>query len=362
MRLLIHPNDVLMFRESRQFDAGVDHLARSMLPFPQSIAGAIRSKILARADFSEDAKHLVGFEEEEPAFEVLGAFFWNGEELFRVPKDVGNSKNDAASSKDETQPFYIEPEEMRWGKRELTLFSGKSIHFKSENGFISRSPLVRYLRGELAEDELSSTIVKDEDVFKHEGRVGVGIGDTKTAEEHLFYKAEFLRLEKGVVVSVWLGEKGNDVSTYLGEEGLLKLGGEGRFASYTADNVHPLHELEAAWEKMSQTINERKRFKLYIATPTLLDKADDMCTWNIKDELKEKLDVKIIKVYPLMGRPQKLSGWSYVKRKPKPLRYAVPRGSIYFVKFGGTLGLSTPYLKLGELPKLGYGLTLVGVW
>ena len=46
MRILIEPNDVLLFRESKPFLAGEGHLARSVFPLPQAIAGAIRSKIL----------------------------------------------------------------------------------------------------------------------------------------------------------------------------------------------------------------------------------------------------------------------------------------------------------------------------
>jgi CRISPR-associated protein Cmr3 len=42
MKIIISPNDVLLFREAKQFDAGETHVARSILPAPQALAGAIR--------------------------------------------------------------------------------------------------------------------------------------------------------------------------------------------------------------------------------------------------------------------------------------------------------------------------------
>jgi len=62
------------------------------------------------------------------------------------------------------------------------------------------------------------------------------------------------------------------------------------------------------------------------------------------------------------GKPVIFSGWDFVTRKPKPTRYAVPAGSVYFVEFEGEVKLDMPYLKLGKLTKLGYGLCFMGVW
>jgi multidrug efflux pump subunit AcrB len=69
-----------------------------------------------------------------------------------------------------------------------------------------------------------------------------------------------------------------------------------------------------------------------------------------------------IKIYPLIGKPITFSGWDYANKSPKPSRYAIPPGSVYFVEFNGGFKPNKPYLKLGDLTRLGYGLCFVGVW
>jgi CRISPR-associated protein Cmr3 len=56
----------------------------------------------------------------------------------------------------------------------------------------------------------------------------------------------------------------------------------------------------------------------------------------------------------LIGKPYLISGWDYANNKPKGNRYGIPEGSVYFVKFEGEFNWAKPYLKFGELNKLGY--------
>jgi CRISPR-associated protein Cmr3 len=48
MQIFIEPSDVLLFRDGRPFSAGEGHRARSIFPpYPSTIQGVIRSKVLA---------------------------------------------------------------------------------------------------------------------------------------------------------------------------------------------------------------------------------------------------------------------------------------------------------------------------
>ena len=369
MKIIIEPNDVLMFRESKPYTAGESHLARSTLPLPQVVAGALRTAILVKGNFSDKACKLAGVIKEEgklipkePEFEVLGHFL-----LYKPSKDEKEQEYfptpfDVAKAKGIDGYFFVEPLPLdgsseRW--RGKFVFKGKTIHFGGVGGYLSYDDLIRYLKGELREDELEDAIRGD--LVKKESRVGIKLGNAKTTEEGYFYKAEFLRFSKGVKLSVWLN--GNDIKDSLGESGLIRLGGESRFARFTIIDENPLKDLKVAWNEIKEKINEKGRFKLYVATPLLIRSGDNY-TWDVKPILEEKLKkkIKIKNIYSLIGKPLTFSGWDYANNRPKPNRHAVPAGSVYFVEFDDNFELDKPYLKLGELTKLGYGLCFMGVW
>lgn len=330
MKVIIEPNDVLLFRELRYFEAGMDHVARSILPLPQTVAGAIRSKILAEQKFSQEAKDYVGYGKEESKNLVIdGVFLWDREEFFATPMDVVEFDD---------RKCFMKP-------KRIDEFGVEFFYPSAEpcGGFLKLNEIVRYLEGNLNIEN-----VKIVNILK-ERRVGISLKDTKTTEEHMLYTVEFLRIP---ALSVWT----NDLK-FLPKKGLLKLGGEGRFANYRIEDCNPFEIFEKKWERIRNEIS--KKFKLYVATPLLIENSGKY-TWNIKNEL-ESTGIKVKRIIPLVGKPVKVSGWDLANNKPKGVRYAVPAGSVYFVE-AEKLNLNKPYLKLGKMTKLGYGLCFVGVW
>jgi len=356
MKIIISPNDVLLFREAKTFDAGETHVARSILPVQQALAGAIRSKVLVNSDFSDDAKQVVGYKKEDPAFEIHGSFFHKQQDYFKAPLDI-------AKSKDEVGYFYIMPRELQWKKKDLALFVGKRLHFESVNGYLSHENMIKYLCGTLEEESLNlnNVVEGSEKLFKRENRVGIKLGSGKTTEEGYFYKVEFLRLNKGTKLSLWLGSGAADVEQRIGKRGILKLGGESRFAKYELKEEELLANFQKKWEGIKGAINRDKKFKLYIATPSLV-KESETYTWDVERIIKEKLELEGVNIYPLVGKPYLISGWDYADNKPKGNKYGIPEGSVYFIKFDGEFNWDMPYFKFGELNKLGYGLAFLGVW
>ncbi len=353
MRILIEPNDVLMFRESRPYTAGEGHLARSVYPLPQTVAGALRTAILIKNDFSNEACELAGVEKEngklvpkEPNFEVLGHFLFKDEEFFHTPLDVAKAKG--IDGYFLVKPLFLN----QWNR---FIFKGESIHFESVGGFIDYDSLVDYLKDGLSEDELEEVV--EQDLIVRESRVGIKLGNAKVTEEGFFYKAEFLRL---FGISVWIGKNGERLKELLGDKGLIGLGGESRFVRFEVKDENPVSKFEEVWDEIREKINNEKKFKLYVATPLLVKNGN--YTWDIRSVLESDLGINVKKVYPLIGKPLAFSGWDYANNKPKPNRYAVPSGSVYFVEFEGNVEVDRPYLKLGELTRLGFSLCFVGVW
>jgi len=360
VKIIIEPNDVLMFRESKLYTAGESHLARSTLPLPQAVAGALRTAILIKSNFSDEAKDLTGYKDEEPKFTILGHFLLykpskdeKGREYFPTPFDVAKAKG--IDGYFFVEPLPLDGSSEHW--RGKFVFKGRTIHFSSVDGYLSYDDLVRYLKGELREEELED-VIRD-DLVKKESRVGIKLGNAKTTEESYFYKAEFLRFSRDVKLSVWLN--GNEIKDSLGESGLIRLGGESRFARFTIIDEDPLKGLKVTWDEIKEKINENGRFKLYVATPLLI-RDNNIYVWDVKPILERELNMKIEKIYPLIGKPLTFSGWDYANNRPKPNRHAVPAGSVYFVEFDDNFELDKPYLKLGELTKLGYGLCFMEVW
>ena len=348
MRILLKPNDVLMFRESRSFTAGESYLARSTLPLPQTITGALRTAILLYSNFSDEAKELAGYKREEPGFEVIGSFLYDKQEYFPTPLDIVKAKG-------MEDYFLVKPLPLLTG----FIFKGRHIHFESVGGFISYDNFIEYLKGKLV-DGMLERLVKH-DLFFKESRVGIKLSDVKVTEERFFYKADFLRLGEEVKISVWI-ENGDEVMNYL-RNGLVRLGGESRFAELKIEERDSLESLRKEWNEITEVINEEKRFKLYVTTPVLI-KNREYFVWDIREKMEGQLknSLKISRIYPLIGKPIAFSGWDLANNKPKPMKYAVPQGSVYFIEFRGKVEMEKPYLKLGELNRLGFGLCFVGVW
>ena len=367
IRITIEPNDVLLFRDLKPFTAGEAHIARSTLPLPQTIAGALRTKILIENDFSEEAKEVVGYENRQwkasrrvysrCKFTIVGTFLSRRDrktkkdiELFPLPFDISTDQSG--------DYFYVKPHKLNaWGK---TIFKGKSIHFKKAEGFLEYSNIKKYLKGELKEEDLKSCIIKNIDVFSTESRIGIKLSDTKTTSEGMFFKSEFLRLKEGVKIVCWLegcsvenGEVDFNGIT-IPARGYLKVGGESRFVKYKAENINL--SLKDVYEKIKYS----KKVKLYIATPVLNKLENGKFSSNIANKLQNI--IKTGNLYHVTAKPLKVSGWDYANNSPRGLRYAIPAGSVYFAETKDSSMIHTGFIKIGESTELGYGLVLMGLW
>ncbi|MBF0529348.1 MAG: hypothetical protein HQK55_08775, partial [Deltaproteobacteria bacterium] len=190
-----------------------------------------------------------------------------------------------------------------------------------------------------------SLLLRRDKVFCPEVRTGIARSEAFTAAESMLYTIRHYRLDDdpknggpcGLLASIE-GDNG-----HLAKAGLLQLGGDFRAAEWT-----PVHNgQDGPWWKTNEDISrkdieENGRFKAYFITPALFQKG---CLPDMKgivvvdtdDGKRVTLDiptgngsVKFILKGACIGPSRPVGGWDVQNQRPKPLRRAVPEGSVYF--------------------------------
>ena len=251
-RIFVDPLDVLVFRNEKPFIAMENHVAKTGVISPFTFEGAFKSKLFFNGigkygleakffqrknegedEFIErineygngeilDLLSYIGYPDKKSKFVVNGVFFAkDGEymEYFPVPNDVMEGKNER---------IIVKPNEKissQISNSELTILTGKYMELEETDGFISFHELEKYLNG-----GVPNTI---KNPYYVERRTGIKIDwKKKKTEEKYFYTIEFIRLKRNWGFIVWC----DDPQNKLMEKGTIKLGGEGRAASYTKIN------------------------------------------------------------------------------------------------------------------------------
>jgi len=364
MRIIFNLYDVLFFKDSRPFNAGDAHLARTQ-PFvpPMTVTGAIRAALYSVN--GEKYSSLINVGEEEPGFEVKGVFWCREkgskneeknesnrkecEELFPLPRDIVSVKGDEG---DELTVLTVH--RPMHGYRVAT--ANGRIHFSETGGYLPERTLIEYLKGELDDvKDISAKVIPTGEVFKRETRVGIRLEGSKTTVEGLLYRTENLRPERDIKVVAWV-ENDPNLEEGLKKAGAIRLGGEGHFAFIDVKNENPWKEIE------NSVAVEGDCIRLYVATPLIIQ-TDSGYTWDIlklNEVVKELAGVgvqaELVKAF--VSKPVRIEGWDVVRKRPKKPRFAVLAGSVYYLKVKE--GKVNPVMKLGELQNLGYGLVFAG--
>lgn len=392
--IFIEPLDVLLFRESKPFTGGEDHLARSVFPPPPStVYAAIRSHLLSRrfgcfeafkdgTDIPSDLvseigspttfgtlelRRLLVARKREPAEAHQQAIAV--ELLYPMPSDV-------AVVKGTEQHVLLKPADGFPVKTNLLpglrhLWFTKDVPLEAATGWLTEKGMQRYLTDEpdtsnsffsggevIAGDQIGEVI------FAREERTGIARDRARrSVREGLLYSVEYLRLQKGV------GFFAEFVGTQLlPDSGLINLGGDRRPAHYQPAQVSVL-----ALDNIKQRIQEHRRFKLVLATPALF-KRGWRPTWIDEQTLEgSRSNVRVKLVAAALGKPVGIGGFDLVKQFPKPLHRFVPAGSVYFFELlegdaDGVIGtfheqsVSESLETLPETARQGFGHSVIGAW
>jgi CRISPR-associated protein Cmr3 len=141
------------------------------------------------------------------------------------------------------------------------------------------------------------------------------------------------------------------------------MGGESKAAYYEAIG----EEVNRMDDEIVRRVKDTRRFKLYLATPSLFERGwlprfvDENSLKGEKGSLKFKL------VAAAVGRYQPIGGWDLAKNQPKPICRFVPAGSVYFFELldGNPEEIFEKFnwqAISDRDAEVGFGLTLVGGW
>lgn len=371
--IFLDPCDVLLFRDGRPFDA--TNRVLSGLPAPQTVAGAIRTALLNESGFSFSKLrgyqgHIVDrLRDAGAAPDILDAQFrgpWfarrvgpvaASERLMPCPKNLRTLK------KDERLWMVARPQDPStvpidgWTHDDglWPLKYADDPEPKFEPVYLTTSGFAKYLNAIATPSLASFGLKEDEDFVKRanvygmDHRIGIGIDSTSlTTMDGELYGVGLLAMRPGfgIVMNVELTE-----SRAASLDGLaIPIGGEGKLVrvSVVESSVVERHA------EPKVTTNSGNTF-VYLATPTFLS-AGRTANRPLPPTSCGKLRAAASE------RPIAVSGWDVSKGGPRPNRFAIPAGAVYF--FDGTANgdLMEDSSDRGERLQEGWGDTILGTW
>lgn len=345
--------DVLFFRDGRSLDAFTQ--IPSSMPTPQVVAGALRAVLMRRhgVHFKKMTQELMAGRKLSCAVEAAGGPAWIGEmqvagpwfaqekQVFLpCPATVYASAEDPGKTLYRLAPLHLRKKMPGWTHPHLRplwpqdvppsrdILSGKPL-----GGCLSVEGMRTFLSGKVPHREHW----KSWDAFYMlDERTGIGMDPVrKSAAESQIYGLAFLVLTPGVELHVEVKappEAAKDFASLT----TLSLGGEGRYVSVAlADSI--MSELEIQSEGPSCFV---------LSGPALFENG---AIPSPETSL----------VGAAVPGWQVISGWDMARKGPKPARYAVNPGSVYFYD----ASLSQDYLYNLSLENTsGFGHAFKGVW
>ena len=347
LRLALEPVDGLFFRDARPFEAA--SRAASGLPMPQTLAGAIRSLLLeqhgvdvgrlgeqmrngasfadALAEFGFDAKGVADVQIRGPWFTLCG------EVLVPVPASLRREKKDGDLVRLDplkSPPLGWQPEAP--GMLPLWWYGRETV--EATDGFLKPSGLRCFLAGGTPElDEL----VPPNKIYGFDNRTGIGVDPSRnTVAEDLIYAVRLLTLKPSAGLYAEVSGPAGTLAPLGTESVLMKFGGEGRHVVIRAA------ERDADWPSVPPEVDKGRL--VLLTTPAWFN------GWK---------PPVLNPVAAAVGNGQPVSGWDLAKGGPKPNRFMVPAGSVYFLPSGTQIPEG---LVNNEDSNLGWGCFIEGNW
>ena len=346
--LEIRPVDTLFFRDARPFEAA--SRAASGLPMPQTLSGALRSLLLERHGVPLDrlakltangmplAVALAEFGTDAAAVSrarLRGPWFSRcGDVLVPAPVTLKQDKESARlvrlDPRHDPPPGWQPPIPGM-----LPLWRQGRVAVDAVTGFLTPHGVRRFLEGGVPEPD---HLVPPEALYAFEDRTGIGIDAARnTAAEGLIYAIRVLALQTEVSLYAEISGSAAALRPLASEPVLMRFGGEGRHVAVRAVGR------AADWPSVPAA-PQRGRLIL-LTTPAPFD------GWRPS---------RLQPVAAAVRGYQAVSGWDLAKGGPKPNRFMVPAGSVYFLAPGTVVPESG--LVSAEDTMLGWGNFLEGNW
>ena len=381
--VLLEPLDVLFFRDGRPFGAATRGESQS-IAWPQTLAGAVWTALLQQqgCDFAELGRRVrTGARSFEEALDGMGLPGWiarvavRGPWLARVdgraptaappevfvpvPAILYRSKADRSDGDralKRLRPLPPDRSPPGWNKTRSGRHRGLRALWLAEltaleraSGWMNLQTLEQFLAGEPVRETDVLGSDRSDELFQFDHRTGIGIQpDQLTSEENLIYSASFLSLRRHdpqgrqivfYAEIVWPPDAVTDLWKTIAT---LHLGGEGRRVA-----VHCL-EQPVTWPNAAAA-QPGENLLIVLTTPGLFGSG-----WKPAALADALVAAAVPKAIPV-------SGWDLARGGPKPARFAVPAGSVFFVAGADK-----------ELPELladdpvdgqqGWGCYVAGTW
>lgn len=333
MRIKIKALDTLFFRDGKPFGMDEATWADGIFPPPPSVFyGAIRSAYIAQVDANKSLADRVLASEKlkiKRIFIEIETLSSKKIMLFApldfVVENEGNEDENTyllvLSSAQSNTHSSISNNKYDYLLK-VPKNNGEEVIVENiEGGLLNDSKFDDYLSG-----QAPSVYQKISDVRTLEPKVGIGRDNMlNVADEGKLYRVGLSRL---------VGKEGsvNFIVEFEGleafpEKGFVKLGGEGKSATYEVYKKPDGKEYNIDFEQ----INFDKVFKVYLATPALFGNGwfpkwlDGDLVGNIPNT---KTTIKLLTA--CVGKPISIGGFDIAMKEPKPMQKAVPAGSVYY--------------------------------
>ncbi len=343
--------DTLFFRDGKPFSMGDDTWANGIFPpNPSVFYGAVRT--LYFSEHIEDFSNANSDNDPTQSLQIKGIYYSiDDKPYFILPADLVKEKEDNKSIllEEVDKNDFIDSSIFSKSLQPTSLKQIEAI----DAGIMNMTGMNDYLQ-----KAKSSSYSELQDYISIESKIGIARNHiSKTSEDGKLYRVNLTRLEATdkPKLKFFVEYGGLDLKS----EGFLKLGGEGKMASYKRmDNME--FPLKAANSKS-------EIFKLYFLSPTFFEKGS-LPKWinsNTLEGMFQNLHLKLENA--VVGNFLSIGGFDMKEKKAKPMRRAVPPGSIYYFRLlSGTMEdvIQTFHYKSiseFETSKEGYGIVLVGV-
>ncbi len=325
MIIKIKPLDTLFFRDGKPFTMGEETWANGVFPpYPSVIYGALRSAYFSdHIDELEKANDVDDPTVDDPTkdLKIRGICLLEDDDIY-LPLP-----NDCVRRKGDKEVFVLSMGELEDVKSSCTtpyVLRSDDVVENVDGGLINLDSLRGYLK---CTENSFSTTPKLADIVLPEPKIGIGIdSETGTSEEGKLYRVDMRRLKnkEGKSISIIVDFDGLD----LLERGLMKLGGEGKAASY---------ERYGRDITVDASITAGNIFKIYLSTPAIF-KNGWLPGWIDETTLEGSYNgLKLKLLTAAIGRPAHIGGFDMKKGMPKPMFKAVPVGSVYYFEHEGDI-------------------------
>ncbi|NMG83440.1 MAG: type III-B CRISPR module-associated protein Cmr3 [Methanosarcinales archaeon] len=376
IQICIEPMDTLFFRDHRPFTAGEDTFAEFTFPSPLTFFGAVGSAVLDSTGGAELDKFVRGNYEhpklgkydanlKDTRMKLKGPFLHKENEIFFPPPANlwivrgNNSIPHTSLPNSETDP--------KWKSKEnhqhlMPLKVPEEEQMEPLNEYISIKYLTQYLSNNLPP---TITVKSEEEFFVREDRYGhVLSNDSLTVKEGYLYTTTHLRFKDKLEHKTHIKTGFTLIAEGIDETDIpdktIALGGERRRAMVS---ISRKDDFIPNQPEVLKKIQSTKKFFIYLATPAIFRNG-----WYRDFSLE--FDGAVM-VGAAVNKPLYISGWESYIGKPRPIKKAVPAGSVYFFKAESWKSeqFEEFYKKYhfkeslsDEYPSAGFGIGLIGSW